>query len=91
VRERWVDELLPQCLQEERARRKKLLEKAERMVAAGEIPKQRGGKSDDDGPERTVESADAMMALLLAEEAEDKRKGKGKGKGKGDKKKKGKK
>lgn len=67
------------------------------MVAAGEIPKQRGGKSDDDGPERTVESADAMMALLLAEEAEEKRKGKAKGKGKGkedkkkDKKKKGKK
>jgi hypothetical protein len=61
------------------------------MLAAGEIPNQRAGKSDDDGPQRTIESADAMMALLLAEEAEEKRKGKGKGDKNHDKKKKGKK
>ena len=44
------------------------------MVAAGKGLKKRASKSADDGPERTVESADAMMALLLAEEAADKRK-----------------
>ena len=82
--------LMLQKLQEERSRRKHLREEAERIVAARERPNQRGIKSDDDGPERTVESADAMMALLLAEEAEEKRKKKG-GKKKADKKKQGKK
>lgn len=61
-------------MQEERARRIKLREEAERLVAAGKGLKQSVTKSNDDGPERTVESADAMMALLLAEEAADKRK-----------------
>jgi hypothetical protein len=58
------------------------------MVATGKGLKKRAGKSADDGPERTAESADAMMALLLAEEAADKRKkGDKKAPGKGKKKK----
>ena len=61
---------------EDQARRAKLKVEAERIIAAKDRPaaKGRGGKSGPGGPERTAESADAMMAMLLAEEAAAKRK-----------------
>ena len=63
---------------DDRARRKELAAQAAVTLAKHERPKQKhGGGSDgggsDDGPVRTQESADAMMAMLLAEDAKEKR------------------
>jgi hypothetical protein len=71
-----IDSCFMNFAAEDQARRAKLKVEAERIIAAKDRPaaKGSGGKSGLDGPERTAESADAMMAMLLAEEATEKRK-----------------
>ena len=63
--------------QEDRARRAELAAEAARIIAKKDRPKKKtsngGGNSNGTQPEYTQESADAMMELLIAEEAKEKR------------------
>lgn len=60
--------------EEERARRAALEEEAAKIFAKRPKRQSGGGACDQEGqPEHTQESADAMMAILLAEDAKEKR------------------